>query len=310
MAEILKIEDHRPKGSNEPPAWEFLPLALIVVPGIGWEEWTQLWSITSNIDKNSKFYLGDAMVAGHREFGERFAQVVEAKYIHQQRGAMWVASRIPADERRDTDLVSWSAHREVAALDDPKHRKKILDLAEKNGWTTAEVKAAIWRLFPEAKAKQGRRGRPPKVPIFHVENQKPEAEQASQAEQPTPQRSAIPEPSSTRGSDQAAVDGGWILRADAGRGTPVDGVYIPEETAAAAREAVRNAEQREPMTAEEAVDLLVSLPAGALPDNVMDAILLVVEERAGLLRVLAVAERMIVDFDLPELAEAIEALRG
>lgn len=64
------------------------------------------------------------------------------------------------------------------------------------------------------------------------------------------------------------------------------------------------------MTADEAVDLLVSLPAGALPDNIMDAILALTEERTKLLPVLRAAQLAAAAFDLPALSDALDEYRS
>lgn len=123
--------------SDDPPPFEFGDRALIVLPGISWDEWVSLWRTAEGMHQSSNFYMGDALLAGSREFGERFAQVVDPKYIHQQRGAMWVCSRIEPSRRKLS--LSFSLHREVASLD-PAEQDRWLDLAEQGAWTVKDLK--------------------------------------------------------------------------------------------------------------------------------------------------------------------------
>lgn len=131
-----------PDGESPPPAWEWREHGLIIVPGLSWEEWSELWSATDRIGRSSQFYVGDALNAGRREFGERFSQVVDARYLEQNRGAMWVCERIPFPERQPR--LSYSAHREAAGLSNPE-RAELLDLAARSGWGAREIREEITR---------------------------------------------------------------------------------------------------------------------------------------------------------------------
>lgn len=121
---------------SDPAYCEYRERMLIVLPGLTWEEWQTMWNTIETQYKNVNWWVGDALVAGQREFGEQFAQVVDPKYIHQQTGPMWVSSRIPPAERREG--LSWSAHR-AAANCSPEERREIFDLAVANGWGAREV---------------------------------------------------------------------------------------------------------------------------------------------------------------------------
>lgn len=137
----------------EPPPFEFGDRALIVLPGISWDEWVSLWRTAEGMHQSSNFYMGDALLAGQREFGERFAQVVDPKYIHAQRGAMWVCSRIEPARRKAS--LSFSLHRELASLD-PAEQDRWLDLAEAGQWTVKDLKEEI-----EAERARQHNGPPP-----------------------------------------------------------------------------------------------------------------------------------------------------
>lgn len=148
---------------NEPPAWEYRPHALIVLPGVSWEEWTTLWSAIERSHKSVAFWVGDALNIGSSSFGERFSQVVDPKYIHQQRGPMWVCSRIEPGRRKSN--CSYSLHREIASLE-PKEQDKWLELASEGSWTVKDLKEEI-----EAEKARARQSNSP--PVANEEDEMP-----------------------------------------------------------------------------------------------------------------------------------------
>lgn len=128
--------------SEEPRAWEYREHSLIVLPGLSWDEWTTLWSTVDQTNRSAQFWAGDALLAGRDAFGERFAQVVDPKYINQQRGAMWVCSRIEPSRRKAN--LSYSLHRELASLE-PAEQDRWLALAAADTWTVKDLKEAMAR---------------------------------------------------------------------------------------------------------------------------------------------------------------------
>ncbi len=124
----------------QPPPWRFGERALFIRQGISWDEWVSVWQTAEGMHQSSSFYIGDALLAGMREFGEKFAQVVDPKYVNQQRGAMWVCSRIEPERRRAN--LSYSLHRELAALE-PDEQDRWLALAEAGSWTVKRLKEAM-----------------------------------------------------------------------------------------------------------------------------------------------------------------------
>jgi hypothetical protein len=140
-----------------PPPYEYRTHALLVRPGIGWDDWVGLWSSTERMQKSSAFWVGDALLAGRAEFGERFAQVIDPKYIEQQRGPMWVCERIPPPRRRES--LSYSLHREIAALS-AEVQDRWLDKAEAGSWTVRQLKEAL-EVERQARAAYPSNGTPP-----------------------------------------------------------------------------------------------------------------------------------------------------
>jgi len=124
-----------------PAAWEFTAKGLIILPDIGWDEWTACWEAATGIHRRSMFYIGDCLIAGEDRFGERYAQVVGDYAPETIRNAMWVARRIEPARRRP-ETLSFSVHQAVAALD-PAEQDELLAKAEAERWRTADMKAAV-----------------------------------------------------------------------------------------------------------------------------------------------------------------------
>ena len=89
----------------------------------------------------SPWWIGDLLNAGDARFGEAFSQacegIVSAEMLQRYES---VARRVPAANRRAS--LSWSAHAAVARLPLPR-QKEMLELAEKNGWTSTELRIRV-----------------------------------------------------------------------------------------------------------------------------------------------------------------------
>lgn len=110
-----------------------------VVPIGAWEE---IGALLKRIEGGVMWWLGDWLNYGEREYGEKYAQAMDASdYSYQTlNGARWVAENVEFTRRRKE--LSWSHHREVASLE-PKEQDKWLQKAIDNGWTRKELRDAI-----------------------------------------------------------------------------------------------------------------------------------------------------------------------
>jgi len=81
-------------------------------------------------------------IEAERAYGEKYAQALDSTDWEYQtlRDAAWVAGRVEMSRRRDN--LTWSHHREVAALD-PDDQDGWLDRAEAEGWSRNELRRAI-----------------------------------------------------------------------------------------------------------------------------------------------------------------------
>jgi len=88
------------------------------------------------------WWLGDWWRFGDHVYGERAAQALDSEtYAFQTfMNASWVAGQIETSRRRE--VLSWSHHAEVAALE-PKEQDRLLDLAVKENWSRQELRQAV-----------------------------------------------------------------------------------------------------------------------------------------------------------------------
>ena len=88
--------------------------------------------------KAGPWWIGDLLNAGETGFGESFFAMCEGAVSGDQLNRYAsVARRVPIRNRRAS--LSWSAHAAVARLDSP-DQKRLLSLAEKNGWSSEELR--------------------------------------------------------------------------------------------------------------------------------------------------------------------------
>ncbi len=108
-------------------------------PGnLTFDEAATVWETLKTLHGGTMWWMGDFLNWAEGRFGELAAQLEDATgFAYQtQANAKSVASRVPARVR--VESLSWTHHREVAALD-PDEQRRLLSLADANGWTTREL---------------------------------------------------------------------------------------------------------------------------------------------------------------------------
>lgn len=84
------------------------------------------------------WWIGDLINAGEDGFGEAFSQMCEGLVSTEMLSRYAsVARRVPFENRRSN--LSWSAHAAVARLDSA-GQKKLLAAADREGWTSEELR--------------------------------------------------------------------------------------------------------------------------------------------------------------------------
>lgn len=108
-----------PVGLFELPGCHFSEIGLDIEPGMAFEHWERLLRALERAEQGIQWYIGDALCYGEREYGERYAQVVDAHKktgipIDTLRNYQWVADNVKPVTR--VTGIEWSKHREVASL--------------------------------------------------------------------------------------------------------------------------------------------------------------------------------------------------
>jgi N6-adenosine-specific RNA methylase IME4 len=117
--------------------------ALALPEDLSYEHWLEFGHGLDRMTGGVMWWLGDWWAFGKQKYGERAEAVKELDWEFQTcRDAGWVANKIETSRRRD--VLSWSHHKEVAALD-AEEQEQFLTRWEKIAHDTGKpptVKAA------------------------------------------------------------------------------------------------------------------------------------------------------------------------
>lgn len=118
------------------------PTGMQLPDDLSFDEWVEVGRKLSLLGKAHQWWVGDWLHYGEHKWGEKYAQAMdETGWAYQTlRDAAWVSGRFELSRRRDN--LSWSHHREVAALDPPE-AEELLEAAERGGWTRNELRQAV-----------------------------------------------------------------------------------------------------------------------------------------------------------------------
>jgi len=114
---------------------------LSLPSGMDFDEWQAIGEKIIKCTQSCMWWLGDWWAYGDHNYGERAAQAVDIDLApNTLSDAGWVASKIESTRRRVN--LSWSHHREVAALE-PDVQDELLSAAEKKGMSKRELRKAV-----------------------------------------------------------------------------------------------------------------------------------------------------------------------
>lgn len=139
-AQTGEIIELNPMGLSLPGS--VLPTGLMLPDGLPFDDWQRVGELLKSVERSVLWWVGDWLNYGERCYGETYSQALEATdYSYQSiRDAKWVAGKFELSRRRDK--LSWSHHREVAALEPPAADELLTD-AEREGWTRDELRKRI-----------------------------------------------------------------------------------------------------------------------------------------------------------------------
>lgn len=117
-------------------------VALHIPAGLSFEDWAQAGRQLSNIVDSSAWWLGDWLVFGKTHYSDCYQLAIQRAGLRYQtlRNYAWVARRFPI-ERRHARLT-FQHHAEIASLP-IEDQDRLLDQAEREEWTTKQLRIAI-----------------------------------------------------------------------------------------------------------------------------------------------------------------------
>lgn len=116
-------------------------ISLTIAEGTSFDEWRTIMHAIARMRKAGQWWIGDGLNFGERKYGEVYAQAIDELGLDYQTLAdeAWVARAFDFSRRREN--LSWSHHREVAALP-PAEADAWLDTAEAEGWSRKQLRSA------------------------------------------------------------------------------------------------------------------------------------------------------------------------
>ena len=139
---------------------QYTKTSLLLSDGLNYEQWAAIGKQIQKAADASMWWLGDWWRYGENKYGERSAAALDSSYEFQTLAdAGWVSRKVSTSDR--SEVLSWTHHRQVAALD-PEDQREVLADAANNGWTVRETRKAARQIkaqrnlthspeFPEGK---------------------------------------------------------------------------------------------------------------------------------------------------------------
>lgn len=115
--------------------------ALVIEGPLSWERYEELCATLETMEEAVGFWIGDLIIRGEQEFGERCYQPWTAKGYKAERLRQyaWVAQQVPAVTRL---TLSWTHHRAVAALP-AGEQVEWLAKAEAEGMSSRQLRECV-----------------------------------------------------------------------------------------------------------------------------------------------------------------------
>lgn len=124
----------------------FTPAGLSVEGTPSFEEWAEAMGVLAVLERGLAFVAGDLMIFGEREFGERAAQIIDARSWSASTVKVytWLARSVPPQNRMLDRGLTIAHHLAVAALEPPAQAKWLKQAcADPEPWSVGQLKAAV-----------------------------------------------------------------------------------------------------------------------------------------------------------------------
>jgi hypothetical protein len=117
--------------------------SLSLPESLTFEQWEEIGAELANRARKLNWWIGDWWAAGHHRYGERARLAARGLFGKEFKTLANIASVCRAFEpSRRREHLSWSHHAEAAALS-PNAADMLLDLAERDRLSKAQVRAAV-----------------------------------------------------------------------------------------------------------------------------------------------------------------------
>lgn len=142
-------------GPLDDPGFTFTPTGLIIQPWVTYDAWVGYGRKLQLADKGIQWALGDWIIHGETYFKDRAEQAVEftGLKVKTLQNYATVAEKVKKSRRRDSDVVDFSTHAEVASLP-AKEQERILAMAEAD--PTTVTSRAVRREVHKVKRQTGK----------------------------------------------------------------------------------------------------------------------------------------------------------
>lgn len=122
---------------------EATSISLSLPESLTFEQWEAIGAELANRAKKLNWWIGDWWAAGHHRYGERARLAARGLFGKEFKTLANIASVCRAFEpARRREHLSWSHHAEAAALS-PNAADMLLDLAERDRLSKAQIRAAV-----------------------------------------------------------------------------------------------------------------------------------------------------------------------
>jgi hypothetical protein len=126
------------------PGFATSPTSLVVETDMSFEAFQEVFERLNYLAGAVNWWLGDLLLWGERKFGDSCYQVADPCEAQRLQKARWVAERVKPRQRRSE--LSWSHHRAVASLDDPREQERWLNFAQVEGLRSGELEREMRRI--------------------------------------------------------------------------------------------------------------------------------------------------------------------
>lgn len=101
------------------------PVGLTIVDAIPYEEWIDLMKTLVRLETAFQFAIGDALIYGETQYGEKYSQAMDATGLSYQSLAnmVWVSKHVPIPNR--VSDLSWTHHRVIASVEQQDQRPML-----------------------------------------------------------------------------------------------------------------------------------------------------------------------------------------